>query len=346
MKFKLLPGLALVLSATTLMGQGVVPRQVLAFYYPWYSVDRAGTNGKHWGAINAPAHQTSATAQYPARGVYNSMDPAVVRSQIQLAQSNGITGFIVSWFGRVSEQERNDASVPVLLQCADELHFKISIYWEQEPGSAARRNAHAVDDLVYLATQFGTNDAFLKVDGKPVIFVYERVLTQMRNAPWQEILSEARARAGPFLLIADKYEVEHARLFSGLHRYNISWAMVGKTPGEIRAWAAQYDGDGVKLARLYHRISCVTVIPGYNDTKLRKPGRIVDRQDGQLYRVLWEEAIRANPDWVVITSWNEWLEGTEIEPSVEDGDKYLKLTAEYAGQFTKLPPVEPDALDP
>lgn len=339
---KLLLCLVLVLGMGAANGQNLprdkIPHQVLAFYYPWYSVDRSGTHGRHWGVIHAAAHETSATAHYPARGVYSSMDPAVVKSQIELAQSNGITGFIVSWWGRQSKQTRKDASVPLMLQCAEQEHFTISVYWEQAPGSGAKRSARAVDDLVYLVTHFGTNDAFLKVGGKPVIFVYERVLSQIPKASWSDIPGIARAKAGPFLLIADKYTYANAYYFPGLHRYNISWALVNKTPDEIRAWAAQYDGNGVKLAREYHRISCVTVIPGYNDTKLRKPGRLAGRQEGQVYRALWEEAIKAKPDWVVIVSWNEWLEGTEIEPSVEYGDKYLKLTAGYAGRFLQDKP--------
>jgi hypothetical protein len=339
---KFLLCLALVLSAANLRGQNAspnpVPREVLAFYYPWYGVDRSGIQGRHWGNINAAAHDASASPHYPACGVYDSMDPALVTSHIDLAKSNGITGFIVSWWGLKSKQTRDDSSVPLMLQCADREHFKISVYWEQAPGSGAKRKAQAINDLVHLVTSFGTNNAFLKVDGKPVIFVYERVLSQIPKADWPTIISGARAKAGPFLLIADKFEEANARLFAGLHRYNIAWAGVGKTPDELRAWAAQYDADAVKLARQYRRISCVTVIPGYNDTKMRKPGRNVDRQDGQVYRTLWEEAIKANPDWVVITSWNEWIEGTEIEPSVEEGDKYLKLTAGYAGRFLKANP--------
>jgi len=46
-----------------------------------------------------------------------------------------------------------------------------------------------------------------------------------------------------------------------------------------------------------------------------------------------EEAIKAKPDWVLITSWNEWHEGSEIEPSLEYGDKYLSLTQEYGRAF-------------
>jgi len=80
----------------------------------------------------------------------------------------------------------------------------------------------------------------------------------------------------------------------------------------------------------------VTVIPGYDDTKIRHPGLKADRLDGEVYRVLWEEAIKAKPDWVLITSWNEWHEGSEIEPSLEYGDQYLQLTKDYASRFLEV----------
>ena len=38
-------------------------------------------------------------------------------------------------------------------------------------------------------------------------------------------------------------------------------------------------------------------------------------------------------DWVLIDSFNQWEIGTEIEPSREYGDLYLKLTAEQAARF-------------
>ena len=36
---------------------------------------------------------------------------------------------------------------------------------------------------------------------------------------------------------------------------------------------------------------------------------------------------------MIITSFNEWPEGTYIEPSQAYGDRYLGLTAEWAGRF-------------
>ena len=66
-------------------------------------------------------------------------------------------------------------------------------------------------------------------------------------------------------------------------------------------------------------------------------GLRVDRMDGALYRAEWEEAIAADPHWVLVTSWNEWYEGSEIEPSAEHGEKFLKMTAEYAARFKAKP---------
>jgi hypothetical protein len=53
------------------------------------------------------------------------------------------------------------------------------------------------------------------------------------------------------------------------------------------------------------RIACVTIIPAYDDTKIRKPGIRTDRFGGEAYRKQWEAALTLNPDWILITSFNE-----------------------------------------
>lgn len=299
-------------------------REVLAFYYPWYGPTR------HWGKVDVANHDIENSRHYPLGGAYDSHDPAVIARQIGEAQAHHVTGFIASWWGPGTYE---DQAVPLLLAAAEPKHFKISVYWEAAPGKGPEQIDQAVSDLTYLLTHYGTNRAYLKVNGQPVIFVYGRVMGQVPFAAWPEIIHRARAEAGNFLLIADGYSERNARVFDGLHTYNICGEVKGKTPEELRAWAAKHYANAVKLARDHGDISCVTVIPGYDDTKIRKPGLAVDRLGGQVYRVLWDEAIKARPDWVLITSWNEWHEGSEIEPSFEDGDKYLELTGEYAGRF-------------
>ena len=52
---------------------------------------------------------------------------------------------------------------------------------------------------------------------------------------------------------------------------------------------------------------------------------------------MWEQAINARPQWILITSFNEWHEGSEIEPSFEDGYFYLERTAYWSRRFKEAP---------
>ena len=78
-----------------------------------------------------------------------------------------------------------------------------------------------------------------------------------------------------------------------------------------------------------------TVMLGYDDTEIRFPGYVVDRQNGTYYTSFWSVATACFPDGYVITSFNEWHEGTEIEPSREYGDQYINLTRDIVPEFPK-----------
>jgi glycoprotein endo-alpha-1,2-mannosidase len=79
----------------------------------------------------------------------------------------------------------------------------------------------------------------------------------------------------------------------------------------------------------------VTIIPGYDDRNVGRPlpCPVTDRWDGETFRVLWQKAIAAAPDYVLITSWNEWHEGSEFEPSVKYGTRILDETAAFSREF-------------
>ena len=70
--------------------------------------------------------------------------------------------------------------------------------------------------------------------------------------------------------------------------------------------------------------------PGYNDTPV--PGRTTpsrERENGDYYRTSWRKAIEHKPELVLIETWNEMHEGTEICESAELGRQYIDLTAEW-----------------
>jgi hypothetical protein len=223
--------------------------------------------------------------------------------------------------------------LPLVLATAGKYGLRVSIYFE-EVSPDDTTTAGAAADLLYILERYGRHRAWLTVEGKPVIFVYGRAVSQLALTGWQDAIAMVNAQhPGGAIFVGDSLSSRAARVFDGIHTYNPTEATAGKSADEIRAWArATYStwiaaaGDG---------IASITLLPGYDDRTLGRPAPrpTTDRHGGETYRVLWEEAIAANPDWILVCSWNEWHEGSEIEPSIQHHRRELETTAEFAPRF-------------
>ncbi len=309
-----------------------VPRRVMTFYYPWYGTpDGPGGAGRtvHWGRIDAANKDIEASTNYPVLGAYDSHDPKLLDQHCRWAERARIDTFIVSWWGHDSYSDR--AMDKILTSCLRH-GLRACIYYEKVPEPQTPQTA--ADDIIKVLNKYGKHPAHLKVDGKPVVFVYGRALRQLGLTGWQKAIEIVNKKYEEGVTaIGDQFSHGAARIFDGVHTYNTAGSLKGMTPADVRKWASGTYQSWVQLADQADKISALTVIPGYDDTKIRKPGLAVDRYETELYRVQWEEAIKADPDWILITSFNEWHEGSEIEPSLEYQQQYLDLTAEYAKRF-------------
>lgn len=106
-----------------------------------------------------------------------------------------------------------------------------------------------------------------------------------------------------------------------------------------------------KFARQNGLLFIPSVGPGYIDTQVRpwNSATTRHRRHGQYYDVAWRSAITSGVKFISITSFNEWHEGTQIEPAKpfntqdftylnyepEGPDFYLNLTRWWVHQFNK-----------
>ena len=98
--------------------------------------------------------------------------------------------------------------------------------------------------------------------------------------------------------------------FDGFYTY---FATDGFTYGStIRHW-----GTLAAWAREHKKLFVPCVAPGYIDTRIRPwNGRNTrEREGGSYYDRMWGAALEVSPAYVAITSFNEWHEGTQIEPA-------------------------------
>jgi glycoprotein endo-alpha-1,2-mannosidase len=275
---------------------------VLAFYYPWWS-----------------SYTESTLADKPANpcSVYS---PAAVDSMTTQARSNGIDGFIVSWAG----DTQNGYAFDLALTSAGKTHGYAVPYLEalQAPDAAT------LTTWLRQALTRSSNTAFLKSGGKPVVFVFG--MSHYPAATWQSAIT---AVGGNVRLVGDTTDPAYKAVAWGVHRYSVT-----SSPDELTGWskdtALHERAPSALDSSISPRLVAGTVSPGYDDSRLRgNANPVVPRAAGTRYSATWDAALAGQPDWVLVTSWNEWYEGTSVEPGTTNGDLALRQTSTLSTQW-------------
>jgi len=291
---------------------------VLAFYYPWYGYPIGAAF--HWGRTTY--EDIEASTYYPLCGPYDSTDANLVASHMRLAKTAGVDGFICSWWGIDSYEDR---ALKRILQVAKSEGFNVTIYYESVREMSKDQ---ILGELTYVVTNYASDASFLKVGGKPVLFIYAPSAYDRDPSFWSDV-SQRLESVSNVTLIADTFDLSYGVAFDGFHTYNPIW--IGKQDFN-RTYASQ-----AVATRLAGKIWAATVAPGYDDRKIRQPSTYVDAEGGEYYNVTWKAALLSDPDMVLICTWNEWHEGTNIEPSREFEFKYLLLTRIWTSVYKKTP---------
>lgn len=305
-----------------------VPKLVLSFYYDWYHNPSVSGTWAHWNACDFRErdpgrtdgrgyHDDLGAFHTPVLGPYDSMDPDVARQHVEWGKEAGIDVFIVSWWRRETNEFEN------ILNAAAEGGMQVSLYYETIPD---KNPDEAVTDLLWALDNYGSAPGFFRLDGRPVIFIYGRAINQIPLYKWTNVIEQVKA-SHDVVLIADSTNRRVIEHFDGAHTYNVVGTI--KRGVNMQSFYTKFSTACSESGVIY----AATVIPGFDNSRVHQNYLYVDRREGELYNELWSYALESNPDWMIITSFNEWHEGSEIEPSKELGDRYIKRTAAWVKKF-------------
>jgi hypothetical protein len=347
---------------------------VFAHYLPWYVGEpgRFALLTSHPGATAQPApllpgrHWRDPGSGYswshlhmPARGRYDSRDPAVLQEQFAQARQANIQGFTINWYGQ------NAAENSITLAFLEQLER-----WNRK---------HPEEPLLYflcIDSQCG-----LPTEGKtPVPLVEDLAYVRRHLMQRGYLLRDGRPvfACFPYDDDAPRWLAALARVF-GADGADLLWNGVGPGAGEAGAyawvrpsaatlasglypWTDPDDSGADYLNALYaewnaatrgHRYGMAGVWPGFNDTLVtwawknpaaqdRARPRVINRETslGNTYDLTWtayHDYLRAQArgaakaalcvPLVQIATWNDYPEATTIEPTRDYGERLLVQTA-------------------
>jgi glycoprotein endo-alpha-1,2-mannosidase len=255
--------------------------RISIFYYPWYGNPARDGSWEHW-LVPGSATADIASSFYPARGLYSSSNPAIVRAQMREIAAAGVQEIVSSWWGWGSAE---DVRLPLVITEANAAGLAVAVHLEPYAGRTIETVEADIDHLRAL--------------GITRIYVYRPF--DIPASDWADL----RAREPDIQLYAQTTLPGKAAAakFDGLYTY------------DVLLWG----GDSFsRICAQAHRVglSCLpSVGPGYDATRATSDPRVKSRRDGATYDAMWRSAIRSSADAVTITSYNEWHEGTQIEPA-------------------------------
>ena len=308
------------------------PYLVGAYYYTWYYPG-------HWASNNYVGRQLAEPLE-PLMGEYLSDDPAVIGNHVKWASEYGIDFFIISWSlaGSFADLTARNYLLPALgaSNVRQVPVVELLSYGERDLSNAAFRSRLATD-LQYVGEHYLKHPSVLRVEGKPVLFLYVTRALSGDMASWIEEVRRMYAAmdVDPFIVADEAFwqeaDPERLRAFDAITAYNVyDWpraanagfagtsTFLADVEGLFSRWQSAARAAGVRFVP--------NAMPGYNDrgVRLSEDHYVIPRRLGpnsppaSLFARSIELAQRfVDPalPMVTITSFNEWHEWTQVEPA-------------------------------
>ena len=326
---------------------------------PLWETDRA----ELWGQV-VKKHQE----RTPALGIYSQDNPELADWETKWAVEHGVSFFIYCWYrtsqgGPVTTMFEQSVFDDALFKSRFQKQMKFTIMWEnQRRGFAGISDMNDLQEnlLPYWIEKFFKRENYLKIDNKPVLFVYQP------NDVAQDLGGDDKARAA-FDLMRDacrkagfdglyllgEYrgtDVNVLRRFKGLgldYVFAYCWFVNG-SPAPQRAIDVQM--HYIQEIQKHHAIlpQVVTLSQGWSGW----------RDEGSIWKLPpadYETLLRKGKAFVeanmpkdelggkmlILDNWNEWSEGHYIAPYREYGFGYLDAVRRV---FSDAPEAHDDLL--
>lgn len=316
----------------------LVDKHVYMHYMPWFDSPEyhSGWQG-HWSMANMDPNviiddvtgkREIASHYYPLIGAYDSQDPDVIEYHLLLMKHCGIDGILMNWYGTIGTNGDIDVLLEnsnTIVDASEALDMDFSVIMEDR-FVGTENGLNPVDyvyiNIEYLKENYFTRPNFIRTEENKPFFGIFGPLEISSESDWNYALSAAGE------------EVIFLPLFWDKNR-------VGPAAGGGYDWVLE---DGIEASNYFYQsvapildFSMGCAYSGFND--FYEEGGwgtdlfTLDPEDGELFHQTLQLA-KDNADDIdalQLITWNDFGEGTMLEPTYEFGFEYLTLLQSQLG---------------
>jgi acetyl esterase/lipase len=306
---------------------------VLAHYMPWYgSREASGRWGWHWTMehfdperIDWEGKRQAASHDYPLIGLYDSADPDALECQVLQMKFAGLDGIVIDWYGTgdFNDYAQNHENTRKMVEQVKKAGLRFAIcYEDQALGQMVRGKKFAEADAIRQATKdlrwveenWFADSGYVRVGDRPLLLVFGP--QYLKREQWVEVRSSLSSKPRMHGLAHLAKETEMDGVFA--------WVPVsgGKTVSP-EAWRKELD-----LIDAGHQDVIAAVFPGfvdiYKQAKLHDSYGYIDSREGETFAETLDRALQGKSKVVQVATWNDYGEGTVIEPAWNNGYRYIE----------------------
>lgn len=340
---------------------GVSRLLLLAHYMPWYQTPEIHGNwGWHWtmehfnpNVKDENGRREIASHYMPLTGAYDSSDPDLLEYQVLLMKQSGIDGVIVDWYG-IEQGFRDYGIINESTQRLFEAVKRAGLYFvlcyedqtvlhmtnEKHLPDFAAALAQGREDIAFAQEHWFEDETYLKRDGSPYLFVFG---PQYFRSPdnWTAIFDGLPV--APTLVTLDGHMT-----FGAAASY--PWPPMSYAGGGTLSPAVleSYFDLFYRNARRSEFV-VASAFPAFHDiykeAGVRSSYGSIDPADGETFRSTLARSLAAQPDIIQLVTWNDYGEGTIIEPTEEFGYARLEIVQETRASIDSDFAPDADALE-
>lgn len=314
-----------------------IRQRIFAHLMPWFETKEtnqpAGTWGIHWtmntrnpDSIGADGRRQIASFYYPLTGPYASGDPALIEYQLLLMKYSGIDGVFIDWPGITPLYDypmlvRNTEKIIAQIARVG-LHYAI-VYEDQDIHIASDKGvvkdpvAAAREDMRYLQTHYFTDSLYERYGTRPLLLDFGPQ-TFLQPGDWSAIFSVFASPPAFFTLWDHQnYAGQNA---TGAFAWINADHMVS-----LRHFYSHHQSDPF-IASVYPGFNAYYALGGWGG-----PTFSIEHDDLHTFRETLDLAMDSHAAYIQLPTWNDYGEGTIIEPTVEFQYGYLTTLQQRLG---------------